>query len=104
MKLERITPSAATMRGVERWVRRFTPRSMRRSPPVPRVLGGLGLALAGAAAALLLSPKTGREMRGITRRRFAALHRTALALKNRGVRPGLRNGRATSARPGARDS
>jgi hypothetical protein len=97
MNLERITPSAATLRDVERWIRSFSPRPVPRPSPLPRVLAGLGLALAGAAAALLLSPKTGREMRAITRKRVGALQRVALTLRNRGARP-MKDGRAASAR------
>lgn len=95
INLERITPSASTRRGIERWIRSIAPRSARRSSPVTRLIAGLGLALAGATAALLLSPKTGREMRAITRKRFDALQRSARALKIKGraARP-LKNGRA----------
>jgi hypothetical protein len=97
MNLERITPRASTVRGVDRWIRSFAPRPVPRASRVPRLVAGVGLALAGAAAALLLSPKTGREMRAITRKRLDALHRVARSVRSRGERP-MRNGRATSVR------
>jgi hypothetical protein len=77
LNLERIAPSASTMRQVERWIRTLLPGSTPRSSPIPRLLVGSALALAGAAAALLLSPKNGREMRAITRKRVASLRQRA---------------------------
>jgi hypothetical protein len=96
MNLERITPRASTVRGVDRWIRSFAPRPVRPSR-LPRLVAGVGLALAGAAAALLLSPRTGREMRAITRKRLDALHRVARSVRSRRDRP-MRNGRTTSVR------
>jgi hypothetical protein len=77
MNLKRITPRASTMREVERWIRSIVPRSTPRSSPVPRVIAGVSLLLAGAAAALLLSPKNGREMRAITLKQVGRLRRRA---------------------------
>jgi hypothetical protein len=76
-QLQRLAPRARTMRDVERWIRSVMPRRTRKSSPVPRVLAGLGLALAGAAAALLLSPKAGPEMRALARKRIDGLRRRA---------------------------
>lgn len=87
MELQRITPSAATMRQVENWIRAVLPRSARPASPVPRVLAGVALALAGAAAALLLSPKTGAEMRELARKRAQSLGKQARELARRNGRP-----------------
>ena len=93
MTLTRTTPRAARMREVERWIRSILPRAAPRSSPVPRVLAGVAIFVAGAAVALLLSPKNGREMRAITRKRIDDLHRRARSFASReGRRAG--NGRA----------
>jgi len=75
--LQRYAPRATTMREVERWIRSVMPRSTPASSPVPRVLAGLALVLAGAAAALLLSPVNGAEMRKATGKRLKSMRKTA---------------------------
>jgi len=75
-QLKRIRAHAPTRRELERWVRSVLPRREPRSS-LPRVLGGLALLLAGAAAALLLSPKKGSEMRALARQRIEGLRRRA---------------------------
>jgi len=93
MNLKRITPRESRIREVERWIRSIVPRSTPRSSPVPRVLGGVAILLAGAAAALLLSPKNGREMRAISRKQIDGLRRRARSLAARRGRR-MSNGRA----------
>jgi len=93
LNLKRITPRASTMREVERWIRSIVPHSTPRSSPVPRVLAGVALLLAGAAAALLLSPKNGREMRAATRKQIDRLRRRARSFATREGRR-IGNGRA----------
>ena len=96
MSLKRITPRESTIREAERWLRSIVPRSSARPSPVPRVLAGVAILLAGAAAALLLSPKNGREMRAITRKQIDGLRIRARSLSTReGRRSG--NGRAAQA-------
>jgi len=75
--LQRYAPRASTVREVERWIRSAMPRRTPKSSPVPRMLAGLALVLAGAAAALLLSPKTGPEMRTLARKRIDRVRRSA---------------------------
>jgi hypothetical protein len=94
MTLTRTTPRASRMREVERWIRSILPRGTPRSSPVPRVLAGAAILVAGAAAALLLSPKNGREMRAITRKRIDGLRRHARSFATRDGR------RAGNARAG----
>lgn len=62
---------------LERWVRSVLPRRAAPPSPLPRVLAGLALALAGAAAALLLSPRNGPELRALARKRLERLRRRA---------------------------
>jgi hypothetical protein len=84
MDLKRITAGReSSIRAVERWIRSIVPRSAPRSSPVPRVLAGVAILLAGAAAALLLSPKNGREMRAITRKQLDGFRRRARSLATR---------------------
>jgi hypothetical protein len=83
MSLKQITPRESTIREVERWIRSIVPRSAPRSSPVPRVVAGVAILLAGATAALLLSPKNGREMRAITRKQIDGLRRRARSLATR---------------------
>jgi hypothetical protein len=100
MNLKRITPRESRLREVERWIRSIVPRSTPRSSPVPRVLAGVAILLTGAAGALLLSPKNGREMRAITRKQIAGLRLRARSFATReGRRVG--NGRAAQS-PGER--
>jgi hypothetical protein len=75
--LQRYAPRQRTMRDVERWVRAVLPRNPPPSSPLPRVLGAIALVLAGAAAALLLTPKNGVEMRTMARKRLQKLQKTA---------------------------
>jgi hypothetical protein len=75
-QLRRISPPPKTVRDVQRWVLSMLPR---REPPsaMPGVLAGLGLVILGAAAALLLSPRTGSELRGLARKQIGDLRRRA---------------------------
>ncbi|HTO09573.1 MAG TPA: hypothetical protein VMR86_21160 [Myxococcota bacterium] len=75
--LQRKTPRTRALEDMERWVRSVMPRRAPASSPVPRILAGLALALAGAAAALLFAPKNGRDMRALARKRLASLRRQA---------------------------
>lgn len=75
--LQRYAPRRRTMRDAERWLRAVLPRNPPPSSPVPRVLGAIALLLAGAAAALLLTPKNGVEMRTIARKRIQKLQKQA---------------------------
>ena len=93
MTLTRTTPRASRMREVEGWIRSIVGRAPPGSPRVPRVLAGVAIFAAGAAAALLLSPKNGREMRAITRERIDGLHRRARSFATRDWRRAA-NGRA----------
>jgi hypothetical protein len=93
MNLQRIAPRESRLREVERWIRSIVPRSTPRSSRMPRVLAGVAILLTGAAAALLLSPKNGREMRAITRRQIDGLRQRARSLATREGRR-IGNGRA----------
>jgi hypothetical protein len=63
---------------IERAIRSFLPRRQA-SSPLPRVLAGVALAAAGAAAALCLAPRTGAETRASARRHWNVLQRRARA-------------------------
>lgn len=93
MTLTRTTPRASRIREVERRIRSILPRATPPSSPVPRVLVGVAIFVAGAVTALLLSPKNGREMRAITRKQIDGLRGRARSFATRkGRRAG--NGRA----------
>jgi hypothetical protein len=93
MSLRQIAPRESRLGEIERWIRSIVPRSTPRSTAVPRVLTGVAILLTGAAAALLLSPKNGREMRALTRKQIDGLRRRARSLATREGRR-IGNGRA----------
>ncbi len=85
MKLLKARTASASLRGdIER---RFRGALTRFAPPPPssaqRIVAGLALASASAALALMLAPRTGREMRQIARSRANGIWSGARELATR---------------------